>query len=158
MHTTTQLKKIEGHHMRKMSEAEKFCRKSYPKASVGTRVCRPAGKYLIHELPTNKLVPGTPCLACGDTAEEAWRRLRKIIKSNKKFKDVLSKFENRACITFSRDGLLVISWSEKDRGFGEYAFRKQEDGTWGLDNECDSREAVKRILGYLVDSLPLLEE
>jgi hypothetical protein len=57
--------------------------------------------------------------------------------------------EHRPCI--------IIGWSEKGRGFGEYTFF-EEDGKWKIDNEADSREAIKRVLGRLVDSLPLVDE
>jgi hypothetical protein len=45
---------------------------------------------------------------------------------------------------------VVIKWSENGRGFGEYCFWMEEDGIH-CDNECDSREVVKRVLCRMVD-------
>jgi hypothetical protein len=52
---------------------------------------------------------------------------------------------------------IIIGWSEKGRGFGEYAFW-QEKGKIYCDNECDSRESVKRILCHMVDQAILVDE
>lgn len=52
---------------------------------------------------------------------------------------------------------LLINWSLKDNGFGELAIFK-EDGEWKIDSECMNRDTVKKILGILVDSLPLTDE
>jgi len=48
----------------------------------------------------------------------------------------------------------VVSWSEKGRGFGEYAFFER-DGKMMIDNECDSKESVKRVLCALIDDCVL---
>lgn len=45
---------------------------------------------------------------------------------------------------------IVIKWSEKGRGFGEYVFQ-YKDGQMYCHNECDSPETVKRILCTMVD-------
>lgn len=51
---------------------------------------------------------------------------------------------------------VVIKWSEKGRGFGEYAFQLI-DGKMVCHNECDSPEAVKRILCMMVDQCEFSE-
>lgn len=45
---------------------------------------------------------------------------------------------------------VIIKWSEQGRGFGEYAFQII-DNEMICDNECDSKESVKRILCTMVD-------
>lgn len=45
---------------------------------------------------------------------------------------------------------IVIEWSEKGRGFGEYAFQIIND-KMVCHNERDSRESVKRVLCQMVD-------
>ena len=45
---------------------------------------------------------------------------------------------------------IIIQWSEKGRGFGEYAFW-QLDGQIFCNNGCDSKETIKRILCQMVD-------
>ncbi len=45
---------------------------------------------------------------------------------------------------------VIINWSEKGRGFGQYVFQII-DGKMICDNECDPKEAVKRILCTMVD-------
>jgi len=52
---------------------------------------------------------------------------------------------------------IVIQWSEKGRGFGEYVFY-QKDGKIYCDNECDRRETVKRILCQMVDQAIFRDE
>ena len=52
---------------------------------------------------------------------------------------------------------VCIQWSEKGRGFGEYTFQLK-DGKMYCDNECDSRETVKRILCLMVDQCIFLDE
>jgi len=52
---------------------------------------------------------------------------------------------------------VVIEWSEKGRGFGEYTFQII-DGKMVCNNECDSKETVKRILCKMVDQCTFLEE
>lgn len=51
---------------------------------------------------------------------------------------------------------VVIQWSEKGRGFGEYAFQLI-DGKMVCHNECDSPEAVKRVLCMMVDQCEFSE-
>jgi len=52
------------------------------------------------------------------------------------------------------DTCVVINWSLKGCGFGELAIYK-ENNQWKIDSECMSKKTVKKILGLLVDSLPL---
>ena len=52
---------------------------------------------------------------------------------------------------------VTIQWSEKGRGFGEYVFQLI-DGKMVCDNECDSRETVKRILCIMVDQCEFVDE
>ena len=44
-----------------------------------------------------------------------------------------------------------VDWSVKGRGFGQYTFWKEGDKIM-CDNECDSKESVKKVLCMLVDS------
>lgn len=44
------------------------------------------------------------------------------------------------------EGSLFIQWSERGRGFGEYYIRQGTDGKIRIDNECDDKETIKRIL------------
>lgn len=52
---------------------------------------------------------------------------------------------------------ILISWSVEGVGFGEYAFW-QEDGKIYCDNECMSRESVKKVLCMMVDQAVFPEE
>jgi hypothetical protein len=51
-----------------------------------------------------------------------------------------------------------ISWGEKGRGFGTYSFIQDMKGKWTIDNECDGRDSIKRVMGRLIDSLPLRDK
>ena len=51
----------------------------------------------------------------------------------------------------------IISWAEKGRGFGEYVFWKDGDKMI-IDNECDSRESIKRVMCNLIDNCELADE
>lgn len=51
---------------------------------------------------------------------------------------------------------IIINWSEKGRGFGEYVFY-QENGKIYCLNECDSKETVKRILCQMVDQAEFID-
>lgn len=51
---------------------------------------------------------------------------------------------------------VVIQWSEKGRGFGEYTFQLI-DGKMVCHNECDSPESVKRVLCMMVDQCEFSE-
>lgn len=62
--------------------------------------------------------------------------------------------ENMIPESEENDPCIIIQWSEKGRGFGEYAFIRK-DSKWIIDNECDGKEAIKRVLCSLVDSLEL---
>ena len=52
----------------------------------------------------------------------------------------------------------VVSWSETGRGFGQYRFKVLEDGRVSIDNECDPKEAIKRVLCHMVDNAVLEDE
>ena len=52
---------------------------------------------------------------------------------------------------------VVVGWSEKGRGFGEYTFW-EENGKVYCDNECDGRETVKRVLCQMVDQAVFVDE
>jgi hypothetical protein len=52
---------------------------------------------------------------------------------------------------------VMLQWSEKGRGFGEYVFW-QKDGIIYCRNECDSRDAVKRVLCRMVDQAVFEED
>lgn len=52
---------------------------------------------------------------------------------------------------------VVIRWSEKGRGFGEYVFQ-YKDGQMYCHNEGDKRETVKRVLCTMVDQCILDED
>jgi len=49
---------------------------------------------------------------------------------------------------------VVINWSEKGRGFGQYCFQKIGDKLI-CHNEYDSKETIKRILCLMVDQCEL---
>lgn len=79
---------------------------------------------------------------------------------------ILDNFETLTQITFCgksssefRNGVFEISWSAKGRGFGTYTFfQNKQSGKWMIDNECDSREAIKEVMCRLIDELPLVTE
>jgi hypothetical protein len=52
---------------------------------------------------------------------------------------------------------VTIRWSEKGRGFGEYTFQII-NGELICNNECDSKETVKRILNIMVDQSKFVDE
>lgn len=52
---------------------------------------------------------------------------------------------------------ILINWSEKGRGFGEYAIWAEGDKIY-IDNECDSKETVKRIFCAMIDNAYLTDE
>ena len=72
-------------------------------------------------------------------------------------KDFFNRFEDNAEISYANENGFAISWSVKGRGFGEYAFFKKDD-KWMIDNECDSRDNIKKVLEILVDSLLLTDD
>jgi len=45
---------------------------------------------------------------------------------------------------------ILINWSEKGRGFGQYAFQIIDDKMI-CNNEMDSKETVKRMLCVMID-------
>jgi hypothetical protein len=71
---------------------------------------------------------------------------------NGKYDSGIFDGENKPETEIKGNPCLIISWSEKGRGFGEYTFYYKY-GKWLLDSECDSKEAVKRVLSALVDSI-----
>lgn len=56
------------------------------------------------------------------------------------------------------DHRFIIIWSEKGRGFGQYDFYLGDDNKIHIGNECDSKEAIKRILCRMVDDAILDDE
>ncbi len=52
---------------------------------------------------------------------------------------------------------IIIQWSVKGVGFGEYAFF-QRDGKIYCDNETMSRESVKKVLCLMVDQAVFPED
>lgn len=86
------------------------------------------------------------------------------IKDN--FQIILDSFVTHAEISFcgkscsdSRDGVFEVNWSVKGRGLGTYTFfQDKQSGKWMIDNECDSRVAIKEVLCKLIDELPLVTE
>jgi len=62
---------------------------------------------------------------------------------------------NTTCsfIVNERFTLINIPWIETGRGFGEYSFIV-EDNKLILDNESDGRDAIKKVLDYLIDNNP----
>jgi hypothetical protein len=69
-------------------------------------------------------------------------------------KDFFDGCEDHATI----DKNFQVSWSMKGIGFGSFTFFKDEDGTIRIDNECCSREGIKRVLNNLVDQATLMDE
>ena len=51
---------------------------------------------------------------------------------------------------------IIIKWSEKGRGFGDYVFQLI-DGKMVCHNECDSPESVKRVLCNMVDQCTFMD-
>jgi hypothetical protein len=83
---------------------------------------------------------------------------KKELDKQRSLQNIFDSFGNTAAISWSRKGAFGIQWSEKGRGFGEYCFFKDGKRGWVLDNECDSRETVARVMRTLVMSLPLVYE
>lgn len=71
-------------------------------------------------------------------------------------KKLFNKLTDTAEISFSNEKCIVISWSIKNFGFGDYTFFKKE-GVWKLDSETCGKEKVKKVLGILIDSLELVD-
>lgn len=69
-------------------------------------------------------------------------------------RDFLDTFEDS--VDFA--GEFTIMWSEKGRGFGQYRFYMDADEKIHIDNECDGKETIKRILNRLVDEAILDDE
>ena len=51
---------------------------------------------------------------------------------------------------------VIIEWSEKGRGFGEYVFQII-DGKMVCHSEGDSKETVKRVLSNMVDQCEFID-
>ncbi len=49
----------------------------------------------------------------------------------------------------------TISWSMKGVGFGQYRFYNDDEGQLHIDNECMSKESIKRVLEIMVDNAVL---
>jgi hypothetical protein len=59
------------------------------------------------------------------------------------------------CWDHTKSAGVTLYWSEKGRGFGEYAFYIDKiDGKFKIDNECDSRDTLKRVLDKLLEVNP----
>jgi len=142
------------------------CLERHPDAFVWSKVDEGTRHYYV---VTRKGI-GHGLLSHGNSPKAAWRNLWNILKRTPEItimnrdecdkkgtlRDFFNKCKDYAEIRFSKEGLLVINWSEKGRGFGQYSFFKDK-GKWVLDNECDGREAVKRVMCRLIDSLPLVD-
>lgn len=80
----------------------------------------------------------------------------------KKLQKIFDSFEDTSTISCcsgkgKSKGCLSISWSEKGRGFGVYTFFQNDKGQWVIDNECDGKKSIKRVMERLIDSLPLTD-
>jgi len=65
-----------------------------------------------------------------------------------KLEKILNNFEDHAEFTCT----FGVKWSEKGRGFGEYFFYwDKENKKMMCNNECDSKETVKKVLSMMVD-------
>lgn len=51
----------------------------------------------------------------------------------------------------------TVTWSEKGRGFGQYQFFIK-DGKLHIENECDSKFMIKRIMCKLIDEAILEDD
>ena len=51
------------------------------------------------------------------------------------------------------DNTFIIQWSEPGTGWGEFTFYKDEDGGIHCDNECMSKEFVKKIMNRFIDEI-----
>jgi hypothetical protein len=156
-----------------MNKIEESCKRNHPKAFIGNNP-KADGKsqtYVIMEITK----PGfARPLATGSSAAKAWKALKakdeahaKSLKTPvkppkktvvNKLKNILNSFDNHTCIDYVREDLIIFKWSEKGRGFGEYAFLKGKDGKWSIDNECDGRECIKKVICRLIDRLPLRDK
>lgn len=77
------------------------------------------------------------------------------MKDNAKLLAELNSLSNNAEISWcgphygkndSKRMCFIVRWSEKGRGFGEYAFyQDKETGKWRIDSETDSKEAVNEL-------------
>ncbi|RWZ87228.1 MAG: hypothetical protein EO766_11930 [Hydrotalea sp. AMD] len=65
--------------------------------------------------------------------------------------DFLNSFDNTQSLHTS----FTICWTEHGRGFGQYRFYVSEDGKVHIDNECDGKESIKRIVCRLIDEAVL---
>jgi len=151
-----------------MAAQPDICRTTYPDAYVWSQRDDSSPRRRVYWVASG-FGDGRQLLSKGRTAKGAWRSLRNRIQSrvaimNKEECDPTGKIQefwdscpDHSTITFSKKGCLVVSWSERGRGFGEYALFQDRKGKWTIDNECDGREAVKRAFCRLLDSLPLTD-
>ncbi len=86
-----------------------------------------------------------------DTFEASTKSLLDLGVALDTFEDSVSveTFKTRV----GSDGIL-IKWSEKGRGFGEYTFYKEGD-QGKCDNEGDTKEDILRIFTRFLDSVKL---
>jgi len=68
--------------------------------------------------------------------------------------DFLDNCENRIDI----HSQIGISFSTTGFGFGQIYFTQNEDGTIRCDNECMTKEQIKKILSQMVDQCILNQE
>lgn len=81
----------------------------------------------------------------------------KRCETGAKIHKFMNSMPDSAEIEIVSDKCFIISWTKQGRGFGEYAFFQDKNGQWKIDNETDSRQSIKDVLGILVDSLPLMD-
>lgn len=51
----------------------------------------------------------------------------------------------------------TISWTAKGVGFGQFHFYKKDE-KWYCNNECMSKDFIKRVLSTFVDEVELTEK
>lgn len=60
-------------------------------------------------------------------------------------------FDSCKDIANKGDGQLVLYWSKKGVGFGQYFIYTDDDGFIHIDSECMNRESVKKIVCMMID-------
>jgi hypothetical protein len=148
-----------------MTKNEMYCRRVHPDAYIeSSPVANSRKRHYVIKEPTGGGGCGT--LASGSSIANAWKALKKGIldvsasakvedPESKSLERIFAGMSDHTHIDYVREDCIIFKWSEKGRGFGEYAFVKSKEGKWSIDNECDGREEVKQVLCRLVDSLPL---
>ena len=71
----------------------------------------------------------------------------KPLDKNMRIRDIQTWCEDKHD---GNNGGIIIQWSS-ERGFGEYAIVKDNDGNIIVDTECDGKELVKQALCKLID-------